>query len=74
MCQCERFLKRIRTVDHSPDHPGTGTGTAGFPRHERIDVDHADIRTTEESYGHYDLSDLEWAMEQFAKGLGKDSN
>ena len=29
---------------------------------------HPDIRTTEESYGHYDLSDLEQAMEQFSKG------
>ena len=33
---------------------------------------HADIRTTEESYGHYDLSDLERAMEEFAKSRGKD--
>ena len=33
---------------------------------------HSDIRTTEESYGHYDLSDLERAMERFAKG--KDPN
>ena len=33
---------------------------------------HADIRTTEGSYGHYDLSDLEKAMEQFAKGRGND--
>jgi site-specific recombinase XerD len=35
---------------------------------------HSDIRTTEESYGHYDLSDLEQAMEQFAKARGKDPN
>lgn len=29
---------------------------------------HSDIHTTEEYYGHYDLSDLERAMERFAKG------
>ena len=28
---------------------------------------HADIHTTETYYGHYDLSDLERAMERFAK-------
>lgn len=28
---------------------------------------HADIHTTEAYYGHYDLSDLEKAMEQFAR-------
>ena len=35
---------------------------------------HADIRTTDESYGPYDLSDLERAMEEFAKSRGKDPN
>ena len=29
---------------------------------------HSDIHTTEAYYGHYDLSDLERAMEQFSKG------
>jgi len=29
---------------------------------------HSDIHTTEAFYGHYDLSDLERAMEQFSKG------
>ena len=31
-------------------------------------VDHEDIQTTEAYYGHYDLTDLEAAMEKFAKG------
>ena len=29
---------------------------------------HADIHTTEAFYGHYDLTDLERAMEKFARG------
>jgi site-specific recombinase XerD len=29
---------------------------------------HSDIHTTEAYYGHYDLSDLERAMEQFSRG------
>jgi integrase len=29
---------------------------------------HTDIQTTEAYYGHYDLTDLERAMEKYAKG------
>ena len=29
---------------------------------------HSDVSTTERFYGHYDLSDLEQAMEHFSKG------
>ena len=32
---------------------------------------HSDIHTTEAYYGHYDLSDLERAMEQFARAAAK---
>jgi integrase len=35
---------------------------------------HSDIHTTEEFYGHYDLSDLEAAMEAFAKRESNDPN
>jgi integrase len=32
---------------------------------------HDDIHTTESYYGHYDMSDLEAAMEKFAKERGQ---
>ena len=36
---------------------------------------HEDVSTTEQFYGHYDLGDLERAMEQFARrGQDKDPN
>jgi site-specific recombinase XerD len=35
---------------------------------------HTDIHTTEAYYGHYELTDLERAMEQFAKGRSNDPN
>jgi integrase/recombinase XerD len=35
---------------------------------------HADIHTTEAFYGHYDLSDLEAAMEAFARRESRDPN
>ena len=35
---------------------------------------HEDIHTTEAYYGHYDLSDLERAMDAFAKSRNNDPN
>ena len=48
-----------------------GTGDLGVV--QRM-LGHSDIHTTEAFYGHYDLSDLEAAMETFARRGGKDPN